>query len=215
MKADTMKTSLNVNDGKAIFEALSQTMAENRQLLTDLDAESGDGDLGITMTKGFAAAAKTAQDFAEDDIGRLFLVSGMSIAKNAPSTLGTLIASGFMKCSKGLIGKRELTTTDCAAMMAGFVEGIMDRGKSKPGEKTIVDTLLPAAEALRDAPADAPLGDAWAAAASAAESGLEKSKQMKAQHGRAAYYGDASIGKQDPGATVGVLMVKTIAGQLR
>jgi phosphoenolpyruvate---glycerone phosphotransferase subunit DhaL len=215
MKADKMKTSLNVTDGKAIFEALSKAMAENRQLLTDLDADSGDGDLGITMTKGFAAAAKTAQDFAEDDVGRLLFVSGMAIARSAPSTLGTLIASGFTRCSKGLIGRRELTTTDCAVMMANFVEGIMDRGKSKPGEKTIVDTLLPAAKALGDAPAEAPLADAWAAAVSAAERGLEKSKHMKAQHGRAAYYGDTSIGKQDPGATVGLVMVRTIAGHLR
>lgn len=210
-----MTQTIGVTELKAIFAELSNTMTENFQLLTDLDAASGDGDLGITMTKGFAAAARTANDYAEKDAGKLLLLAGMAIAKEAPSTLGTLIASGFMKGSKEVTGKEVLTLTDSAHLLTGFVQGVMDRGKAKPGDKTIIDALLPAAEALEAAGPDSPFADAWALALQAAEKGLEGTREMRAQQGRAAYYGDNSIGKLDPGATVGVLLVRTIAQAVR
>lgn len=206
-----MKTTLTITDLQAIFADLSRAMADNFQLLTDLDAVAGDGDLGITMSKGFAAAANAAQNYTEKDVGKLFLTAGVAMAREAPSTLGTLIASGFMKGAKEVAGREVLTLSDSARFLSGFVRGVMDRGKSQPGEKTIIDALLPAAEALKSAKPDQPLADAWQAAVHAAEAGLEGTKQMKAQHGRAAYRGEDSIGKVDGGATVGVLMVKAIA----
>ena len=209
-----MKTALAIPDLQAIFADLSRTMTDNFQLLTDLDAAAGDGDLGITMTKGFAAAANAAQGYAEKDAGKLLLLAGMAIAREAPSTLGTLIASGFMKGAKEVIGKETLAVADSARFLSGFVRGIMDRGKSKPGEKTIIDVLLPAAEAL-EAAAEQSFADAWQAALQAAEAGLESTKQMKAQHGRAAYRAEDSIGKVDGGATVGVMLVKAIAEAVR
>ena len=209
-----MKIALAIPDLQAIFAGLSRTMADNFQLLTDLDAAAGDGDLGITMTKGFAAAANAAQGYAEKDAGKLLLLAGMAIAREAPSTLGPLIASGFMKGAKEVIGKETLAVADSVRFLSGFLRGIMDRGKSKPGEKTIIDVLLPAAEAL-EAAAEQSFADAWQAALQAAEAGLESTKQMKAQHGRAAYRAEDSIGKVDGGATVGVMLVKAIAEAVR
>lgn len=210
-----MKNALSITDIQRIFADLSRTMEDSRQLLTDLDAATGDGDLGITMTKGFAAAARVAQQFAELDAGRLLLTAGMAIAKEAPSTLGTLIASGFMKASKEVMGKETITLTDSAHVLNGFVRGIMDRGKAQSGDKTIVDALLPAVEALEGAAPGQSFAEAWKSALSAAEKGAEGAKQMKAQHGRAAYYGDNSIGKDDPGCAVGVILVKTIVEAVR
>lgn len=210
-----MMSSLSIADLKGIFAELAQTMTENFDRLTELDAAAGDGDLGITMTKGFAAAAKAADAYAETDAGRLVMLAGMAMAKEAPSTLGTLIASGLMKAGKEVAGKEELTVGDSAQMLSGFVRGIMDRGKCKPGEKTIVDALLPAVEAMQGVGPGATLGDAWQAALTAAEAGLETTKQMKAVHGRAAYHGEKSAGEVDPGATVGVLMLRTIVAAVR
>ena len=210
-----MKTALTITDLQAIFADLSRTMADNFQLLTDLDAAAGDGDLGITMTKGFAAAAKAVHGYAEKDAGKLLLLAGMAIAREAPSTLGTLIASGFMKGAKEVSGKETLAVADSARLLSGFARGIMDRGKSKPGEKTIIDVILPAAEALEAAAPGQSFADAWQAALQAAEAGLESTKQMKAQHGRAAYRAEDSIGKVDGGATVGVMLVKAIADAVR
>ncbi len=206
-----MIRSLTIEDLKSIFAALERVMADNFQLLTDLDAVAGDGDLGVTMTKGFAAANVAAREYTEKDAGRLLILSGMAIAREAPSTLGTLLASGFMKGGKEVMGKDALALDDTTRMMDGFLKGIKERGKSKPGEKTIIDALLPAIEALRAAGSDATIAQAWAAALSAAEVGLESTKQMKAIHGRAAYRGENSVGMVDPGAAVGVMLVRAFA----
>lgn len=206
-----MNDSLSIENLKSVFAALERVMADNFQLLTDLDAVAGDGDLGITMTKGFAAANKAASDYAEKDAGKLLMLAGMAIAREAPSTLGTLLASGFMKCGKEVMGRETLALADSARMMDCFARGLMERGKAQPGEKTIVDALLPAANALKAAGPDATIAQAWSAALRAAEAGLEATRQMKAVHGRAAYRGEKSVGMVDPGATVGVMLIKAIA----
>ncbi len=206
-----MNDALSIDDLKSVFAALERVMADNFQLLTDLDAVAGDGDLGITMTKGFAAANKATSDYAEKDVGKLLMLGGMAIAREAPSTLGTLLASGFMKGGKAVMGKERLALADSARMMDGFANGLMERGKAQPGEKTIVDALLPAADALQAVGPDATIAQAWAAALQAAEAGLEATRQMKAVHGRAAYRGEKSVGMVDPGATVGVMLIKAIA----
>ena len=95
-----------------------------------------------------------------------------------------------------------------------FVQGLMDRGKSKPGDKTIIDSLHPAAQALA-AQKDGGLENALTAALAAAEAGLEATKEMIAQHGRVAYYKEQSLGKVDPGATVGVYIIREFARAVR
>lgn len=206
-----MNNSLSIEDLKSVFAALDRVMVDNFQLLTDLDAAAGDGDLGITMTKGFAAANRAASEYAEKDAGRMLMMAGMAIAREAPSTLGTLLASGFMKGGKRVMGKEHLALTDTAKMMDGIALGIMERGKAKPGEKTIIDALLPAADTLRAAGPDWTIARAWTAALEAAEAGLESTRQMTAVHGRAAYRGANSVGMVDPGATVGVMLIRAIA----
>lgn len=206
-----MIDSLSIETLKNIFAELARVMTENFQLLTDLDAVAGDGDLGITTSKGFAAANKAVQEYAENDAGRLLLLVGMAIAREAPSTLGTLLASGFMKGAKEVMGMDSLPLAATVRVMDGFVRGIMERGKAQQGEKTIIDVLFPAVAALRAAEPHSSLAEAWAAALRAAEAGLQNTKQMRAVHGRAAYRGENSIGMVDPGATVGVLLVKVIA----
>lgn len=210
-----MNRSLTIEDLQCIFGALERVMADNFQLLTDLDAAAGDGDLGITMSKGFAAANKAAAQYAEEDAGRLLMLAGMAIAREAPSTLGTLLASGFMKGGKEVSGKQALALDDTTHLLEGFLKGIMERGKAQPGEKTIIDALLPALDALLAASADWSIAQAWAIALQAAEVGLESTKHMKAIHGRAAYRGENSIGMVDPGATVGVMIVRAFAEAAR
>ena len=209
-----MTTTLSIADLKAIFAELSRVMAENRQRLIDMDAVVGDGDLGVTMSKGFQVGSDAAAKYEGTDAGKMLMTVGVTIAREAPSTLGTLVASGFMRGGKELGGKETLTLSDSAAFLGGFARGIMDRGKAKPGDKTIVDALLPAVAALEARP-EASFGDAWQAAFMAAEEGAQNAKQMKAQFGRAAYQGENSIGIDDPGAAVGVLLVKTIAEAVR
>jgi phosphoenolpyruvate---glycerone phosphotransferase subunit DhaL len=200
---------LKIDDIKSIIVRIKEIVDMHQDFLMQLDSVMGDGDLGFTMTKAFGAGAEEAVQSVEIFPGKLLARIGTIIAKAAPSTMGTLVATGFMKGGKALgeienIGPEELTQ-----FFQAFVGSIVERGKSAPGNKTIIDTLYPAANALREA-ADhrESLAHAIAAAHKASIKGLEASTQMKAQHGRAAYYQENSIGKQDGGATVGTYIVE-------
>jgi dihydroxyacetone kinase-like protein len=138
--------------------------------------------------------------------------AGMQMAKEAPSTLGTLLATGLMRGGKALDGQQGSATEQAAALMQAFVAGIMERGKTKPGNKTIVDSLHPAAEALQQAAGQGEtLTEGLDKALTAAREGEIAARAMQAQHGRAAYYQEQSIGKPDGGAVVGVLIVEGLA----
>jgi dihydroxyacetone kinase-like protein len=202
--------SLSRDEVLQIMHGLRSLMEEKKDYLVELDATMGDGDLGLTMAKAFISADEEIQGGGEEDIGKILMKAGLTMAKSAPSTMGTLIATGFMRGGKALSGKQELGTADLAEFFRAFVQGLMDRGKAKPGDKTIIDSLHPAAEALA-AEKDGGLKKALAAALEAAEAGLEATKEMIAQHGRVAYYKEQSLGKVDPGATVGVYIIQGFA----
>ncbi len=201
--------TLEIDGIRAVMRELKQSMERNQQLLTGLDGAMGDGDLGITMTRAFTVADEEAQRSEEILPGKLLARLGMGIAKAAPSTMGTLMATGFMRGGKALGEAPLLAPADLACFFEAFVKGIMERGKSVPGNKTIIDTLYPAAQALLASSASSEtMPIAMGRALVAARQGLEASTQMKAEYGRAAYYQDASIGRVDGGATVGLLLIE-------
>ena len=199
--------SLAKDDILKILQNLKALYNDRKDFLVELDGRMGDGDLGLTMSKGFTAAYDELKDTAETDIGKIFMKAGMQMAKAAPSTMGTLMGTGFMRGGKAVAGKAELTTADLADFFQAFVAGIMERGKARPGEKTIIDALKPAADTLTQFSNEVP-AKALSAALSAAEKGLESTKNMIAQHGRIAYYKEQSKGQEDPGATAGVILIK-------
>ena len=128
------------------------------------------------MEKAFVAARDDAASSTESDVGKLLMKIGMTIARTAPSTMGTLVATGFMSGGKAVGGTAPLGPKEMAAFFDAFVSGIMQRGKSKPGEKTIVDVLYPAAQALKAAAdSGAGLADAFrkCRAAAAGRAGKE------------------------------------------
>lgn len=204
--------ALRENEVKEIFKKLNDIMAENREWLIELDGAVGDGDLGITMSTGFKKAYEELLKIEEKDIGKLFIKAGMVFAQTVPSTMGTLMATGFMKGGKAIQGKEEIDLNDFGDMLNSFVEGIMARGKSNPGDKTIIDSLYPAAQAVKLAAGNKKtIGEGLKSGYEAAAAGVEETKKMMSKHGRAAYYQEKSIGKQDPGATVGMLFMKAFA----
>ncbi len=200
-------SALGKDDVIKILQNLKQLFNDNKDFLVELDGKMGDGDLGLTMSKAFTAAGDELADTEETDIGKIFMKAGMVMAKAAPSTMGTLMATGFMRGGKAIAGKSELSGPELADFFQAFVGGIMERGKAKPGEKTIIDALKPAADTLIDSRAEN-TATALQKALLAAEEGLESTKDMIAQHGRIAYYKEKSKGHEDPGATAGVILVK-------
>lgn len=203
---------IRVIEIKEIFNLIASVMAEKRDWLIELDSVMGDGDLGITMSTGFLKASEELKNFEEKDVGKVFMKAGMVIAQAVPSTMGTLMASGLMKGGKAIVGRDEFTLVDFEKMLEGFVEGIMARGKAKPGDKTIVDSLYPAVQAAKEAiERHKSFSEGLDAVYKASLSGVEETRKMVSVHGRAAYYQEKSIDKQDPGATVGMLFVKAFA----
>lgn len=201
--------SVGTAEIKTILTALAKIMTEKKDELIRLDGAVGDGDLGLTMEKAFVAARDDAAASTETDAGKLLMKVGMTIARTAPSTMGTLVATGFMSGGKAVGGASSLGPKEMATFFDAFVNGIMQRGKSKPGEKTIVDVLHPAAQAFKEAAGGgASLADAMKKAQVAAQEGLARTKDMIAQHGRVAYYQEQSKGKDDPGAVAGTYIIQ-------
>jgi phosphoenolpyruvate---glycerone phosphotransferase subunit DhaL len=198
---------LRIEDIKSIFLQIKTIIDHQQDFLMELDSVMGDGDLGFTMTKAFSAAYEEADKSEEKIPGKLLMRLGMVIAKTSPSTMGTLVATGFMKGGKAIEQNEQIGPEELTIFFENFVKSIMDRGKTVPGNKTIVDTLFPASQALRLSVTE-PLVVGITSARNAALKGLEDSTKMKAQHGRAAYYQENSIGRQDGGATVGTYIVE-------
>lgn len=199
-------------DIKNMLLSISKVMNDEKDHLTELDSVMGDGDLGISMSKGFQILCDQFDSVEADDLGKLLMKLGMLMNGNVPSTMGTLISICFIKAARIGKGKKELNQEDLALMGQAAVAGVMERGKAKVGDKTMLDALVPAVDALSEAAAKGlTLKEAFKLAYEKATDGVETSKKLKAVFGRAAYYGDKSIGSQDSGATAISYIFKGIA----
>jgi len=195
-----------------IFGSIAGIMVENRDLLCKMDAEMGDGDLGLTMSKAFPAALKEAIENEEPDLGKLMMKCGMKMNAAAPSTMGTLMSSGFVYAGKALAGKTALDADDFANFYMLFADGVAKRGKAQRGERTVLDTLYPAADAaLKALSSGAGIAGIAAEALKGAEAGLEATKDMLPKYGKAAVFIASAKGKTDQGAHVGKLLAQGIA----
>lgn len=194
----------------------SAIMDENKAYLIELDAASGDGDLGLTMSKGFAAGKDAALASTEQDMGKFLFVIGSAMAKAAPSTMGTLMASGFIKAAKSFKGKTELDAADFALFCDQYYTGIQERGKANPGERTLLDSLKPAADAVAEltGKGETDLHVLAEAAYKAALEGVEATKEMVAMHGKTVVHRAKLHGVPDQGAIVGSLFYKAWAETL-
>ena len=189
--------------------AIARTMESNKDYLIELDQQNGDGDLGISMSQGYAAISAYLSGTDEEDIGRALLKCSSLFNEAAPSTLGTITSFGLMGMAKALKGKREANLPEWAEALDAGLRLVMERAKSKEGDKTILDSLVPGVTALKAAAGDKV--QALASAARAAAAGSEATRTMKSVHGRAAYYGDKSIGIIDGGSVVGRLIFESLA----
>ena len=192
------------------FRAIAAKMAEQREYLIELDQRNGDGDLGISMAEGYAAASAAMDASPENDLGKLLIAGYKAFNEAAPSSLGTITSLCLMGMAKVLKGHEEADMALLGEALDAGLQRVMEKAGSKPGEKTILDAVVPAAEAIR---AHAAEGDqaALQAAAEAARAGSEATAGMMAVHGRAAYYGEKSLGIVDGGSVVGRLIFETLA----
>ena len=192
-----------------IITSISDIMTENKDYLVSLDQQNGDGDLGISMSSGYEAVKNYVIASEERDLGKILMKCSSVFNEAAPSSLGTITAFGFMGMAKALKGKEEATFAECADALDAGLNKIMEKAKSKPGAKTILDALYPAIEVLKNSDGSDKVAALKSAAAASAE-GSENTKNMKSVHGRAAYYAEKSIGTLDGGSVVGKLIFEAI-----
>lgn len=200
--------ALTAEQTRAFYSAWAARFAAEREALIALDGQVGDSDLGITMSKGFAAAAEAVEAAPEAGIAEQMKLAGAALARAAPSTMGTLMATGFLRGFKALDGAEAFGTPEAAAFWRAFADGVAQRGKAKIGDKTVLDVLDPIAGAMEAA--QSPLPEALEAAVAAAAAALEETKGMVAQHGKAAAFQEKSRGLPDAGGTVALMLVEVM-----
>jgi dihydroxyacetone kinase-like protein len=185
---------------------------ERRDELTALDAAIGDADHGANLDRGFTAVMARLPSVADKDIGTVLKTTGMTIVSTVGGASGPLYGTAFVRAGMALADRHELSTEEVLLALEAALDGIVARGKAQRGEKTMVDALAPAIEALRVAlAAGKPLGWALQVAADAAEAGAKATIPMLALKGRASYLGERSIGHQDPGATSTAYLLRALA----
>jgi phosphoenolpyruvate---glycerone phosphotransferase subunit DhaL len=196
----------------AWVEAFSSTVAENKDYLTRLDAAIGDADHGTNVDRGMKAVLGKLDGLEGDDIGALLKTVGMTLVSTVGGAAGPLYGTLFLQMGMATTGKSELQPEDWAAALDAAVTGVQMRGKAEPGDKTMVDALIPARDAFASALAEgASFEDALESSAEAAEEGMQATIPLVAKKGRASYLGERSAGHQDPGATSSHLLLKTAA----
>jgi dihydroxyacetone kinase-like protein len=191
--------------------AASRLQAE-KAYLTELDSAIGDADHGINMDRGFTAVMAKLPTLPAGDVGALLKGVGMTLVSTVGGASGPLYGTFFLQLGGGTAGKAEIELSELASALDAGIAGIQRLGKAEPGDKTMLDALLPARDALRAGiDGGATPADALAAAVSAAEQGMLATIPLVARKGRASYLGERSAGHQDPGATSSHLLLKAAA----
>jgi dihydroxyacetone kinase-like protein len=176
-----------------------------------LDSPIGDADHGINMDRGFKKIVSKLPGVEEKDIGVILKTSGMALITSVGGAAGPLYGTFLMDAGKAVAGKMELSDDDLVALLDAGLKGVVRIGRTNLEDKTMVDALHPAVEALRKACADGKdTIEALHLMTDAAHQGMKATIPMQARKGRASYLGERSIGHQDPGATSSYLLLKTL-----
>jgi dihydroxyacetone kinase-like protein len=191
---------------------MADVIDENKKHLTKLDAAIGDADHGINMDRGFKSILKKMPSVEDKDAGTILKTAGMALVSSVGGAGGPLYGTAFMQAGMAVAGKYELEAGDVLAALDSALKGVVMRGKANLDDKTMVDAITPAVEAMREALENgADTVEALDEAAAAAKQGMTDTIPMLAKKGRASYLGERSIGHQDPGATSSYLLIQTMA----
>ncbi len=203
---------ISYDDVVAWITAFAASVRDQKDYLTALDSAIGDADHGINMDRGFQAAVPKLAGLPNRDIGAALKSVGMTLVSTVGGASGPLYGTFFLQMGAATAGREAISLDELVAGIDAGIAGIQRLGKAEPGDKTMLDALLPARDALREAAASgASLGDALARTVGAAEQGMVATTPLVARKGRASYLGERSAGHQDPGATSSYLLLKAAA----
>ncbi len=167
--------------------------------LNQLDAALGDGDFGASMKRGVSAVADTLGPMETDSIGELFKTVGTTLVSAMGGTSGPLVGTLFLRAGMTFGDVSEVDVVGLATALRAGAEGVMALGQAAPGDKTMIDSLVPAVESLENA-GDASMSAAASDAALVARDAAVATSELAARRGRASYVGGGGVGHVDPGA---------------
>ncbi|MEU3346845.1 dihydroxyacetone kinase subunit DhaL [Streptomyces sp. NPDC006700] len=182
--------------------ATAASVAREAEWLTALDSPIGDADHGSNLQRGFTAVRAALEKEDPRTPGAVLVLAGRQLISTVGGASGPLYGTLLRRTGKALGDAAEVSEKQFAEALRAGVDGVMTLGGAAPGDKTMIDALLPAVDAL---------GDGFAAARAAAEAGAEATTPLLARKGRASYLGERSIGHQDPGATSSALLIAALA----
>ncbi len=212
MSNDAIPTSPDDTRLEGVIRLIAQTCVDNEKYFSDLDAVAGDGDFGYSLARGFEVVLAEFDDFDRSDPGTFLQKVAMTMSSRIGGTSGPIWGTAFLRAAGVVKGHEEVAPADVVAMIRAAVEGIKKRGGADVGDKTLLDALVPVADAL-DADVAAgvePQAMAQHAAEVARES-AEATSVLQARRGRASYTGERSIGSPDPGAIAMAVLAERIA----
>jgi dihydroxyacetone kinase-like protein len=203
-------SEIGSDDLVRFLELYAQRIAERKVELTDLDSQIGDADHGINMDRGFTAVLAKLPDLRESDLGTIAKTVGMTLISTVGGASGPLYGTFFLRLATALGERRSVTLPEFGAAIRAGLEGVKQRGKAELDDKTMVDAMTPAVEALEAAAAGSDLRTALEAAAEAAAVGRDRITPLVARKGRASYLGERSANHQDPGATSTTILFEAL-----
>ncbi len=197
-----MAETIGYDGLESMLRGAIAAIRENHQMLSRLDSAIGDGDHGSAMLRSMDAAAKALDAAEGSDARDLFFQAGWGVMSAAGGATGPLLGSWLMGFADAVAGKQQLTADELAGAFEAARDAMAKQSKAAVGDKTMMDALVPAVEALRGA-ADAgkEISGVLSAAADAAAAGAERTRDMRAKFGKARNLGDRTLGHPDPGAT--------------
>ena len=211
-----MTDTISTIQMKTALEDLCDTIEKEKEYLSELDGAIGDGDHGVNMAKCFREVKKKLAEIPADDMGSLFKSVGMVVLNSVGGAMGALYGTFFLRMSQESIDKKALKLDDMVRILQAGEKGILDIGKAKPGDKTLVDTLSPAVRSLEKSEKEGKLlPEALAAFEQAAKQGMVSTKDMLAKIGRASRLGERTIGHQDSGATSCYFILRSLASSIK
>ena len=205
-------TSVDAATVKRWLEGSAVALHEQRDYLTHLDAAIGDADHGTNMDRGFSSVVTVLGELDESSPpGRILVTAGSTLVSKVGGASGPLWGTALRRAGRSIGDDPEFDGTALGLALEAALEGIVELGAARPGDKTMVDALEPAVRVLRERiDAGASTNDALAAAREAAEQGMHATVPLQATKGRASYLGERSIGHQDPGATSTVFILRAL-----
>ncbi|MEM9017692.1 MAG: dihydroxyacetone kinase subunit DhaL [Verrucomicrobiota bacterium] len=204
------KDSLSINETRDMMIAVANKIIESEPILTDADRALGDGDHGVGMERGMNAVKEALEHQEFPSVGKVFMAMGMAMMSSMGGASGAVFGTLFRGGGKAIKDAEALGGAEAATFFKEGTEGVMSRGGAKPGDKTMVDALVPASDKA-EAAAGASVTEVLAAAAAGAAEGRDASKDMIATMGRAKTLGEKSLGKPDAGAVSVAIIAATMS----